>query len=574
MIAGLVLWGGLAQAQPPEPLIAELPAPAAAFMGCHSLMAAGSWFSGDDLGLDGLDQLSRVIADPDEATRMGLSPEGPLLAATTANGDHVIAVLPLADQARFRAEFLPLLIQDTTPAPDAPDTWIDEAGDPMTLTFGPDVATLRVGAFGPPAAQSDVLPGLARRVDPGLGGCWVAGDVLAMGAAQAEELGAEAVLIQGSAVGDRFRVDLIGVPLEDQVGGALTGLTPARRTHGRSVAAPDIAVRVNGDPIEALTSAQQLSMLLGRGLPPIVGSGGSLLEESGLEIQPGVEMALTGLFTAPEPSATLVLPVSRPRTRRGLDRELDRAFEGRGLTPLAVGRARSLDGVGGMEGWWIGATRGAVVLATEPEAVEALVTGVGETWIPASQAKQAAVPGIWVRADLAGVPMLALPLIVTAHVGAPAPGEVALVLDAPGLMDALTDQLPGLVEDRTGASEGPTGSGPQDDPVGNPRSTEALSVLMLIASRQEATLAEQGNYVAYDGGPRAVDQLDASEVAWDGIPAIGLDPMDAACRYEVRVDHEGWLATAWCDQDADGEPAVLLLRPGGTPITVSPPGVR
>jgi hypothetical protein len=314
-------------------------------------------------------------------------------------------------------------------------------------------------------------------------------------------------------------------------------------------------------------------MLLGRGLPPVVGTAGALLENSGLEVLPGVELAMGGLFTPTEPYATLVLPVARPLSRRGLDKRIAQAFSDKGLDPVKLGDAWSLDDVGGMDGWWLGTTRGAVLLSTRAELVQEMTDGAGETWIPAETADLAGEPGLWGRADLRGLPF-GIPVVATAHLGAPAPGEVALIIDAPGLMDAMTDQLPGLVEDRAGSLGGQVGRAPADDPVGNPRSTEALSVLMLISSREEATLKSGGAYLPYTGGPREVEALDGTAVPWEGIPELDLAPMDAACRYEVRVDHEGWLATAWCDQDADGEPAVLLLRPGGTPIRVSPPGAR
>jgi hypothetical protein len=256
-----------------------------------------------------------------------------------------------------------------------------------------------------------------------------------------------------------------------------------------------------------------------------------------------------------------------------MERSVLQAFAEQGLSPAQRGDVWSLDGIGGMDGWWLGVKRGALVLATRPPLVQDVLDGHGDPWIPVASLSLAKSPGIWVSADLTRWP-LGVPIVAQAHMGSPTPGEVLAFLNAPGLMDALDDQLPGLVEDRAPDRFRAIPVPDDKDPVGDPPSTEALSVLMLIASRQEVLLAETGVYAAYSGGPREVDALDDKAVPWDGIEELELGPMDAACRYEIRVDYEGWLATAWCDQDSDGEPAVLLLRPGGTPIKVSPPRVR
>ncbi len=573
MITALV-WGlGVAQAQDLPGALHAMPAPAAFVVGCHSVMAAGAWLGGDDLGRQELRELSAMLADPDSARAAGLDPDRPVWVAVAGEGETVLGRLPVADEAAFRAQVLPQLVDQRLPDTSAPDTWRDEEGAPFTVRFLGDEVELRGGHWGAPVAQGPVMLELLGRLDPDLAGCWAAVDVGALDTPQVDEIGAEAALMQSSSSGDRFQMNLIGVPLEEEVGGTIVGLKPARRTHGRSVDTPDLAVRINGDPIEAMSSAQALSLLLGRPLPPIVGSGGTLLETSGLAVQPGMELALGGLFGG-EPTAVLVLPVAKPRSRRGLDKAIARGFADQGLTPAALGDTWSLDGVAGMDGWWLGTVRGALVLGTSSELVQAVLDDQGEPWIPPDSAELAARPGVWARADLSGMPLLGLPVVATAHIGSPAPGEVALVLDAPGLMDAVGQQLPGLVEDRAEGLGGDPAVPPGEDPVGTPPSTEALSVLMLIASREATAHAETGAFVGYEGGPREVEALDGAAVPWGGIPELGLAPMDAACRYEVRLDHEGWLATAWCDQDADGEPAVLLLRPGGTPITVSPPGVR
>ncbi len=571
MISLLVALAGIAEARDTAELIQQMPRSAAVMVGCNDLYAAGAWFGDQGDLLEGGEQMARALSDPEQARAAGLDVEGPLLVVATAGGENIALQLHLADEAVFRAQMLPVLLEGARPVEGVPDAWVEEDGSQLSLFIQEDVAELRMGDWTPvEVPRTDLLP-LLDRLRPDLGGCWIAADLLELELPMAQDASAEALLIQGADDGSRFVLAATGVALPTEIQSTLTGISPVRSMRGTGLEVPDLVMRINADSVDALIAAQQVSLLLGWGLPPIVGAGGALLEQSTLQVRSGVELAMGGMMDSDEPYAALVLPVARPRLRWRLERGLERAFSDLGLTPVRLGDAWSLDGVGGMEGWWMGTTRGALVVANKAHLIQDVVDGVGEPWVPESSASLASQPGVWVGVDLAP---LALPIVATAHLGSPQPGEVLVSLDAPGLMDGLSSQGPDLVEDLGLNRERPTSPPSAPDPVGDPPSTEALAVLMLIASREAAVMEEEGAYLAYSGGPRAIEELDGQAVPWEGIPDLGLVPMETSCRFEVRVDHQGWLATAWCDQDGDGEAAVTLLRPGGTPIKVSPPGVR
>ena len=572
MIFALVLSGLPAWASEVDDLLSRLPAPAAVAMGCQELVTGGTWLDEEFLDFEGGAEVSRALGDPERARAAGLDPQGLLLAALSAQAEHVVLQLPVVDPVLFRTELLPKLLHDTTPVAGEPDTWIDADGSRIELTDAPGVAWLQMGPPGSPGPARGPLVSLTARVDPDLGGCWVAVDPGAFGLDELQELTLGGLMVQANGEG-AYRLLATGVDLPPEVALTVTGETPPRKLRGTGVLTPDVTARLNAEREAALVAVQQVVELAGRGLPPVVGVAGSLLEDTPVELLPGVEVALGGLFGAEEIYAAVVLPVARPGGRRRLERSVATAFERQGLAPARLGDAWSLDGVGGMEGWWLGITRGALVLATRAALVQDLVDGMGDPWVAPEAVELAARPGVWLGADLSRLP-LGVSAVVSAHVGSPGAAELLAEIHAPGLDQALEDSLRGLLSDRREAGGGLPPLGPDVDPVGDPPSTEALAVLMLISSREEAELAETGAYVAYEGGPREIEALDGQSVPWEGIPALGLPAMDTPCRFEVRVDHEGWLASSWCDEDGDGEAAVHLLRPGGTPMTVSPPGVR
>ena len=184
------------------------------------------------------------------------------------------------------------------------------------------------------------------------------------------------------------------------------------------------------------------------------------------------------------------------------------------------------------------------------------------------------------------------PLALEGHIAPGAPGLVGIVDPPPGLLHGMGITVIDsaflfsvAVEDdvaRAQVTSAGLGLAAADefwpaapaDPIGSPPSTEALSVLMNIATAEEAFFVEEGRYVGYAGGPRELDQLDEVAVAWDGIPSLGVGAMDTACRYEVQLVGEAYSARSICDEDADGKHAITVMGPGGRPSRVTPDDVR
>ena len=80
--------------------------------------------------------------------------------------------------------------------------------------------------------------------------------------------------------------------------------------------------------------------------------------------------------------------------------------------------------------------------------------------------------------------------------------------------------------------------------------------------------------VAYAGGPREVDELNAEAVPWEGIPGTDFGGVLTACRYEVDVIDGAWTARTICDEDEDGSRAIYVTSSETLPYRMTPAAVR
>jgi hypothetical protein len=109
---------------------------------------------------------------------------------------------------------------------------------------------------------------------------------------------------------------------------------------------------------------------------------------------------------------------------------------------------------------------------------------------------------------------------------------------------------------------------------GGPVPEAPEAVLLDIRRGQLAYQAENDTSFAYLGGPRAVEELSAEAVPWEGIPALGVEAQDSACRYEVDSFGATWTARAICDEDGDGTQAVYIASSSQPPYALTGPDFR
>ncbi|MCP4804880.1 MAG: hypothetical protein GY884_05990 [Proteobacteria bacterium] len=277
---------------------------------------------------------------------------------------------------------------------------------------------------------------------------------------------------------------------------------------------------------------------------------GAMLSASGVDVEPGLEVAVWM-----SEQVVLLAPVGSARIARRLVRRAARADE-------AVGVA---DGV----------------LQLETEVGPIWLTAVGAGLVlsnDATLARDARDP--------------TAPLALAEHPSPSAPGLVGSVDPPPGMLEAMGvmaldqafDFQIGVPTDFAEARVHAVGVGvaaadafwpdAPADPIGSPPSTEALSVLMTIATAEETHRAETDLYLPYAGGPRELDALDGEAVPWAGIPGLGVGPMATTCRYEVQLTGDGYSARSICDEDGDGRHAITVMGPGGRPSRVTPEEVR
>lgn len=329
---------------------------------------------------------------------------------------------------------------------------------------------------------------------------------------------------------------------------------------------PSIALRINLDPEPVLESAA--GYRVGAANTLLVG-----LDQARVDLAPGVEVA--AFTSAGEPHMVLIAPLERPRrAKKVLRRALRYAPE---EAPLTLSREEELVRVELDRGvLYVGARRRALYISDDPTLLRATLDGDGASWFERAPDWSEA-PGLtaWVDLGAMGLPLSdrvppwlrgaeLLGQIQTTERG------VELKIRSPGLHQLASS--PDHPLRRNVAQLLPPA--PEDDPVGDPPSTEALATLALIAHRQQLLAAAGAPYVPYAGGPRELDALTAEPVPWGGIPALDVPPMSTPCRFEVTLGAEGFTARALCDQDGDGALAIWMVGPDGRPRRVSPPEVR
>jgi len=336
-------------------------------------------------------------------------------------------------------------------------------------------------------------------------------------------------------------------------GTSFIALEPSTEARLHTTDAPDLYLRANLD-IDAIAE----SWATGQGPTAALGQGITDLEDAGVRLSPGAEVAIWMHPMAPEVLA--VVPLKRPRKASRVLKRLDRAGEG----------VLADDGVLAIQGnqtLFLLADGRDLLVSTNPTTLFALRDGEGELLGP-----HTADAGLHVHFSETA---WAAALAASGRTDESLEGMPAFDLHLQNVDDALAFDIraPGYRDwaDRFIDARSPTATA---DPVGHPPSTEALSVLMSISTAQEKALEDRGRYLPYTGGPRAVTELDADAVAWEGIPELGIGSMDTACRYEVALTFDGYTARSICDEDGDGLHAVTVMTPGGRPLRVTPAEVR
>lgn len=336
---------------------------------------------------------------------------------------------------------------------------------------------------------------------------------------------------------------------------------PPRPPVGRSVERPEVVVRLNGDLEGALEALAALPP------GPFARYGAPLLDvlerarEAGLRPAVGAEVALE---IAAVPQVVAVLPLERPRNARRVLSRLQASLEANDELAVSDGELLAVEGPLGLP-LFIGAAGRALVVGTSVEGVRDVVEGRGDPWFAGPADQVSALPGLVgvVNARLGPIPVV--PAFRLTNDGG------GWLVEVPGMsLDAAIQAFtPAQFQFRP--PEAVTEARPL---VPDAPSTEGMAVLMLIQARQRDRVTRGEAPVGYSGGPRPLGELDGQAVPWEGVPELGVPPMQALCRYEIVAAVEDWTAMAWCDEDADGRPAVTMLRPEGRPVRTSPAGVR
>lgn len=429
-----------------------------------------------------------------------------------------------------------------------------------------------------PLGDGAMLPEVLGHVDFGEPGCWAAMDVVNEDGATPMASFRGGVLLQGfTEHPDRFRIAVTGLPAAFAVASeVLEGEDPWKAPMGSSELDPWLVARVNLD-------VERLIGLLAN-LPPgprtqNLGEIAGELEDSGLRIAPGAELAM--LNGGGGPTLAAVVPVKRPIFARAVPKRLAKRMAEDGLE---VGREDgltviTLEGGGSV---YIAARRRRLVAANDPQVVQDILSGGGAPWI-AADSDLGAEPGIYVDMNLKNNPLKDM---VPGDIGGrednpfdgvermafsmrAEDGAAIMYIEMPGFREVVRE---GILENL--AEDEEEKAADLDAALGSPPSSEAAALLMLISSREEAAFAETGSYVAYAGGPRDLDQLNGDAVPWDGIPALGVEPMETPCRFEVSLNEDGYTGRAICDEDGDGVQAIYLVIAGDLPFRVTPADVR
>ncbi|MCB9758660.1 MAG: hypothetical protein H6739_02370 [Alphaproteobacteria bacterium] len=557
MLALVMLTPALASA--PQGFLEGLPGSASMAFGCTSVTELVDFMGRFDL-LDRVDALSQDGMSAGFFADVGVDLNEPVVAAMSpdARGTRIDVHMVVQDPSRVDALRQAVKLSDVSVEDDVLHWSIYVEED------------LGLGAA-PGAGVIDLLDA----IDPDTAGCWAALDTTTAPFAMSGLSGRlSGILLQWYADEvDRVRLVASGLHIPAAFSAAMAGAEPRRSTIGVSTFDPVLVARLNLDAEAVLEALQQLP-----GDNPD-GAGGKVkelaagLQDTRLSIEPGAEVAF-GFDGAMGPRFVIATPLRRPWRARRVPKRIAREIEADG------GQVVWQDGllqvsIDDDTAAWIGATRRHLIVGNRMDDVAAVVEGRGQPWVQEDETLQSR-PGLFVRVDY-GNPMIQS--FLPADVGIDASvvaltartlgaGRVEVLLEVSGLNDMIRQRI---AEQSSGSAlPAPI----PDDPIGAPPSSESVAVLMLISAREDATKAATGSYVAYPGGPRDVDQLDADPVPWEGIPNLNVGAMDTACRYEVTLRDASYTARAICDEDGDGAQAIYLVTPGAVPVRVTPAGVR
>lgn len=567
MIA-LALLSLAAAGSPAEALLDEVPQ-AGMLLRCSSFRDLSDTWGGDAFleqlrQGDDLDELVSVLQPLMDA---GLDPDSPLTMVAYEGGARMLMSFGVIGD--------PQVLVDTLRADvEKEDLEIRVSGDKVLLSGPLDLDDAKR-----PLGDGSNLPGVLNHVDVSAPGCWIAVDIGSSAGVTPMSGASGAVLFQGFRdQPDRLRLVVAGLEVPMEGAEVLAGEAPWRGPMGASAQEPWMALRLNVDPERLLDTLASL--------PPMpatqaLARGAEQIQESGLRFAPGAEVAV--LTSSDGPLFAAVIPVKRPLRARTLPKRMAKRMEEDGLEVGWSDDGALTLGTPGGGVIYVSAARRHLVVASQESVLQEIVSGAGQPWVGQHEAL-AGEPGVFMRVSFKDNPFKGmLPAELPTEDDNPFEslegmsasvrtdgGAIIATMEVPGFRDvarqAMLDGMKEAQEEEQAQVE--------DDPIGEPPSSEAAAVLMLIGARQEEALSLQGSYVPYSGGPRDIDALNGEEVRWDGIPALGVEPMDTACRFEVSLGDGGYTSRAICDQDGDGAQAIFLMTPGGVPSRVTPDGVR
>lgn len=556
MISPLLL--ATALAHPVDPLMRAMPAPPSLLFACASIQDINQLFPAS---ASNATTFSGLLNDPQLAAS-GVDVNGPLMLALGSDNrqSHVGLQVPLSDAEAFAAS--PLLEE----AKSAGIHWA--ISDDVALMFASNVRERDSDTLKARLGVGRMLGGL----DPAAPGCTVAMDL----SAQPQMLNNPMLTDLGLSIRidaenpDHIVLRAYGLHLPDIAAQALSGERPRGGPIGGGSWSPMLVARLNIDLNAILEAAAEGDA---GGAPPMLQGMAKPVWDEGVRFSPGAEIALS--LTGPEDMQLVAaIPLKRPRRGAKLLRKLTRAMDSDGSSYGWDGELLRLDA--GDKTVWLGSRGRYIFVGLNPDVLREAVQGGGAPWIMATFGDMAQQPGLFVQTDYSNESVRAMlerdlpeqlqQAAILAYV--PEAGQLEIDIVAIGMGEAMQAAM---LNRMSGEDE------PESVPVKPPEppgSSESAAVLSLIASRENEAKVRTGSFVPYAGGPRSIEALDATAQRWEGIPALGIEPMDTACRYEVSLGPNSFTARGICDEDDDGALSIRVVGASGVPERVTPEDVR
>lgn len=471
------------------------------------------------------------------------------------DGTHLLWELGLADAAAFQ-DFGKQLVGGRVRQ--GQSVSVRTAGDRGFIEFVSDEELAEL-AEGP----MDLLLGLADS-DPGC--------VLAVGLADTSQLDGRLAQGQASVLVQVFRdrpdeiaVFLHSTDLPGEVD-SFEGERPVRRRRATGDWHPTVTGRLNLDLEPLFEQAAEAAMVMDKGE---IGEALTALDESGLVLASGTEIAAEINIKAGSFRVLAAVPLKRPRRARAVVRRLAKepgaGRYDRGVLEMSVGGTPIFIGSRGRH----------LLVGTGWQDVMDATHGRGDKLVTHRWARE---PGVFVGLRQLGLldslgPTAGLPDQQPSDEGA------AMLVNAEEGVLSLRLSLPGLTGllQQAALEQARILLAPELDlTLDLPPSptSEPLAVLMLIRESQLRAIEQDGAPVPYAGGPRTREQLNADKVPWEGIPGTDFSGTAVSCRYEVEVVELTWSALAICDEDADGEVALYMSSNERLPMRLSPGSIR